>query len=252
MAMDPFKDYFSRHADIYAKYRPLYPNDLFAFLASLSREHKLAWDVGTGNGQAAIGLAAHYAHVIATDPSRDQITHCLPYPNVQYLVETAENNSILTRSVDLITIASALHWFNFDVFYKEANRVLKPDGIIAAWCYLIPTVSKDVDAIIHYFHHHTLNDYWLAENRLIDKEYSTIPFPFRKINAPDYFYEKPMTLLDFMGYLNTWSATQRFIIENNINPTDELLHKLQKVWTNVEEAKTVTWKLILKIGKKTN
>ncbi len=248
--MENFKDNFSKQADIYAKYRPLYPDNLYSFLASLTKEHKLVWDCGTGNGQAAIGLAEHYEQVMATDPSEKQIKHCLAHPKVKYLVEAAENNSILTNSIDMLTIANALHWFNFDVFYEEANRVLKPDGIIAAWCYGIPTVSNDVNEIVNHFHYKTLNNYWVAENRLVEKEYTTIPFPFQKINAPDYFYEKQMTLYDFIGYLNTWSATQRFIIENKINPTDELFHKLLSVWTNANEEKTVTWKLILKIGKK--
>ena len=180
--MENFKDNFSKQADIYAKYRPLYPDNLYSFLASLTKEHKLVWDCGTGNGQAAIGLAEHYEQVMATDPSEKQIKHCLAHPKVKYLVEAAENNSILTNSIDMLTIANALHWFNFDVFYEEANRVLKPDGIIAAWCYGIPTVSNDVNEIVNHFHYKTLNNYWVAENRLVEKEYTTIPFPFQKIN----------------------------------------------------------------------
>ena len=55
-----FKDYFSERAELYAAYRPLYPDTLFEFLAGLTPEHRAVLDCGTGNGQAAVGLAAHF------------------------------------------------------------------------------------------------------------------------------------------------------------------------------------------------
>ncbi|MEK7716601.1 MAG: SAM-dependent methyltransferase, partial [Pseudomonadota bacterium] len=68
-----FKDHFSQHAGDYARYRPDYPEALFAFLTKSVTQHELAWDCGTGNGQAALGLAGHFDRVIATDPSQTQI-----------------------------------------------------------------------------------------------------------------------------------------------------------------------------------
>ena len=171
--MNAFKDNFSQQSDIYVKYRPLYPVELYTYLSSLTVDHAVAWDCGTGNGQAAIGLAAFYEQVIATDPSEQQIRNCLPNDKVKYLVEKAENNSIASGSIDLLTIANALLWFDFDIFYREAHRVLKPNGIIAAWAMGVPSISPPVDKIINHFHDHTLNDFWLAENRLVEKGYTT-------------------------------------------------------------------------------
>jgi len=247
--MTSFKDNFSKQADIYVKYRPLYPTELYSFLASLTMDHELVWDCGTGNGQAAIGLAAFYNKIIATDPSEQQIKNCLPNEKVKYLVEKAENTSLRSNSVDLLTIANALHWFDFEVFYKEADRVLKNNGIIAAWTYGLPLISPDIDKIIKLYHDETLNNYWLPENRLVEKEYATIPFPFQQISSPQFFYEKTMNLNDLIGYLNTWSATQRFINENQFNPTEQLRKDLLPVCKDMDLEKKLTWKLILKVGR---
>lgn len=244
-----FKDNFSKQSDIYVKYRPHYPVALYSYLSSLTADHDLAWDCGTGNGQAAIGLAAYYNQVIATDPSEQQIKNCLPHNKVQYLVEKAENNSLASSSVDLLTVANALHWFDFDIFFPEAHRVLKPNGIIAAWAMGVPAISPAIDDIIQHFHDHTLNDHWLAENRLVEKGYTTIPFPFQEIDTPAFFCEKKMNLHDLIGYLNTWSATQRFIAVQQFNPTEKVQARLTEVWEDPHAEKTLTWQLVLKVGR---
>lgn len=247
--MQNFKDNFSKQSDIYAKYRPHYPKELFEFLASLTQQHHLAWDCGTGNGQAAIGLAEFYETVIATDPSDQQIKNATPHPKIKYKVERSEESSFASDSVDLLTVANALHWFNFDLFYREVNRVVKNNGVIAAWTNHLPIISPEIDVIVKHYHDVTLNNYWQAENRLAEKLYATVPFPFEEIKHPGFFTEKKMALHDLMGYLNTWSATQRFINENKFNPTDELLTKLIGLWGIANIEKTVTWKLALKIGR---
>lgn len=247
--MPAFKDNFSKQSDIYVKYRPHYPAGLYSYLSSLSQEHQLAWDCGTGNGQAAIGLAEFYKTVIATDPSEQQIKNALPNARVEYRVEKAENTSLESRSIDLVTIANALHWFDFEVFYAEVKRVLKPNGLIAAWAYTIPSVSPEVDRLLRHYHDHILGDYWLPENRLVEKEYKTIPFPFQEVLSPGFFSERMMTLEDLTGYLNTWSATQRFINEHKFNPAEQLRKELISVWGEKGSEKKLTWKLTLKVGK---
>jgi SAM-dependent methyltransferase len=247
--MANFKDNFSRQSDIYAKYRPHYPKELYAYLASLTNEHELAWDCGTGNGHAAIDLANFYNKVIATDPSEQQIRNAFPNQKVIYKVEKAEANSLATGSADIITVANALHWFDFDAFYKEAVRVLKNNGIVAAWSYRIPNISPQIDRIVNDFNDKILDDYWRAENRLVDNEYKTIPFPFPEIESPLFFSERKMTLEDFIGYLNTWSATQRYISQHGTNPTDLVKDKLSQVWKEGDIEKTLRWKLVLKVGR---
>lgn len=247
--MATFKDNFSKQSDIYVKYRPHYPPALYEYLSSLTKNHELVWDCGTGNGQAATGLAEFYDSIIATDPSEQQIKNSIPHHKVNYRIEKAEDNSVPSNSVDLLTIANALHWLDFDPFFEQARRVLKKDGIIAAWAYRLPVISPEVDEIVHKFHYGILDSYWLPENRLVEKEYTTIPFPFKSIDVPDFHCEKHMDLDGLIGYLNTWSALQRFISQNNFNPTDALREELQTVWKDSAEKKKHTWKLTLKVGR---
>jgi len=247
--MEDFKDNFSKQSDMYVRFRPHYPIDLFAHLSHLTEHHRLVWDCGTGNGQAAIGLSHFYHTIIATDPSERQIQNAIPRERVTYKVEKAEQSSFKDRSVDLITVANAIHWFDFEAFYAEVHRVLKPTGIIAVWAYGVPSISAVINPIVNRYHYQTLDNYWLAENRLIEKEYTTIPFPFEEIKSPTFYYEKPMNLIELIGYLNTWSATQRFIEQNQSNPTVEVYNELKKVWPDDHMEKMVTWKLILKVGR---
>ncbi|HLG38282.1 MAG TPA: class I SAM-dependent methyltransferase [Chitinophagaceae bacterium] len=242
-----FKDHFSSNAYNYARFRPGYPKELFSFLASLTNDHLYAWDCGTGNGQAAIELAQYYDKVIATDPSAEQVKNSFPHPKVEYRVEPAEQNTIQSDSLDLLTVSNALHWFNWDVFYKEVPRVLKKDGIIAAWAYATPFVNPEVDKILKHFHDNVIGPFWQHENRLVEYGYKDVPFPFERISAPEFVYEKQMTLDEFIGFLNTWSATQRYILANKINPTDELKSLLSNVWDGAE--KKVNWNLILRVGR---
>lgn len=85
--MKTFTDLFSQQSDIYAQYRPHYPQQLFDYLASLTSGHELAWDCGTGNGQAAVCLAALYNQVLATDPSEQQLKHATQHPKVLYKIQ---------------------------------------------------------------------------------------------------------------------------------------------------------------------
>jgi len=244
-----FIDNFSKQAAIYARYRPHYPAELFDFLASLTPAHELVWDAGTGNGQAAAALAERYEAVVATDPSAEQIRHATQHERVEYRVEPAETPSLESGVADIVTVANAMHWFKLDEFYKEVRRVLKPGGIVAAWAYAVPTIAPEVDKIIRHLHDVTLDSFWVHENRLVEQEYRTIPFPFEEISAPSFVSTRQFTLDDIVAYLDTWSATQKYMATHGVSPTAPLGNELACVWGDGNEEKTVTWKLVLKVGR---
>lgn len=245
-----FKDNFSRQSDLYVKYRPQYPSELYSYLQGLTEEHQLAWDCGTGNGQAALGIAKHYARVVATDPSEEQIRNAFPHKNVFYSVKTAEHSGLQDQSVDLITAANALHWFDFERFNKEANRVLKPGGVIAAWGYGNPSHSEEIDRVITHFHDEIIGAYWLPENRLVEKKYSTIPFPYSEITAPLFKIEKDLGFKDLTGLFGTWSAVQRYKDRNGNDPVKKIEEDLKAAWQDLSVQKPFTWNLVLRVGRK--
>ena len=115
-----FHDHFSGHAASYATFRPTYPDELFRILAESCVQHRLAWDCATGNGQAAAAVAEHFARVIATDASAEQIEAAPARRGVEFRVGRAEESGIEDRSVERSTVAQARH--GCDILYR--SRVL--------------------------------------------------------------------------------------------------------------------------------
>lgn len=247
--MSHFKDNFSKQSSSYARFRPTYPRELFQYLCSIVKETELAWDCGTGNGQCAISLAPYFKKVIATDPSEQQIKNAIAHPGVIYKVEKAEACSLDDNSADLVCIAQALHWFEFDKFFPQVKRVLKQDGIIAAWAYSGPVTGTEIDKLVSHYDNEVIGHLWLPENRLIDRGYKTIPFPFEELATPSFEIKKELSPDELIGHISSWSATQRFIDQHKTDPTIGLKEDLLKVWGNKDEKKDVTWKMILRVGR---
>lgn len=248
LKMESFKDNFSKQSNAYQKYRPSYPKELFEYLSNISKTHNLAWDCGTGNGQSAVGLAHYFENVYATDPSERQISNALSHPKITYRVEKAETCSLENKSADLITVAQALHWFDFEKFYAEVKRVLKPNGIIAVWTYSLPKISFEIDEIVLHFQDNILGGFWQKENQFVSEEYRTIPFPFKEIETPSFKFQKKITFEDLKGLLVSWSATQRYKDQNGTDPVLEIENNLLNLWRKSHETKLATWNIFLKVG----
>lgn len=202
----PFNDHFTPVSTHYARFRPIYPEALFAWLATTVPARDLAWDCAAGSGQATLDLARHFTRVIATDASRAQIDAASPHPNVEYRVAPAEASGLSEATVDVITVAQALHWFDLDRFYAEVHRVLKPSGILAAWTYGVQTMDEArVDACVQTFYRETVGPCWPPERRYVENGYQTLPFPFREIPAPKFHMTATWTLPELLGYLRSLS-----------------------------------------------
>jgi SAM-dependent methyltransferase len=248
-----FSNHFSETAKSYREFRPSYPKELFDFLATLTPKHHLAWDCATGNGQAAVSLAKHFDKVVATDASEKQIANAIKDPKVEYSVALAEETKLKSHSVDLITVAQALHWFRFDEFYSEVHRVAVPDGIIAVWAYgVLQCGDLGVDDAVNDFYWNLLakDNYWPPERKYIDDNYTTIPFPFEVIAAPKIVMTASWTREGYLDYLRTWSAVQKYIERNGRDPVAELLsERVHASWKDGDTAREFRTELILKVGK---
>lgn len=244
-----FQDHFSGHADDYARFRPSYPDTLYAFLAKVVGAHDLAWDCATGNGQAAVGLAAHFARVVATDASASQIEHAAAHPNVEYRVAEASASGLADASVDLVTIAQALHWFDTPAFYTEVRRALKPGGACAAWGYGLMRVAPAIDAVIDRFYHEVVGPYWPPERAHLDAGYRTLGFPFPEIAAPAFAMEAAWPLAGLRGYLATWSAAKRYAKTTGNAPLDVIGADLARAWGVADAPRRITWPLFLRVGR---
>lgn len=252
--MAGFKDLFSKQSKEYAASRPTYPKALFEFLAGLVEHRGLAWDCATGNGQAAAALAEYFDSVVASDASKKQIENARAgnSPNVHFKVFSAEKPDLADASVDLVTVAQALHWFCLDDFYREVRRVAKKDAVIAAWTYGLHSISPAMDQITQEFYADIVGRYWPPEIRYVKNKYEDIPFPFQPVKTPDFQIELEWDLKNLVGYLYSWSSTQKYIEENKSDPVEKVYPDLEAEWGGKKEEdakKKVTWPIYMRVGR---
>jgi ubiquinone/menaquinone biosynthesis C-methylase UbiE len=250
-----FRDHFSGHATSYREARPLYPSALFDWLAEAAPARTLAWDAGCGNGQASVALARHFARVLATDPSANQIANAGTRSNVEYRVEPGEQCSLADTSADLVTVAQALHWFDFARFFAEVRRVLKPGGAFATWAYADCRVMPAVDVLKDRVYVDLTGPYWPPERAYVDAGYRTIPMPFgddapfEEIAAPAFEMRVDWNAAQFLAYLRSWSATQRHIKANGSDPVATVEAEIRDAWGDPEQLRAVRWDFHLRCGR---
>lgn len=242
-------DHFGQLAGAYATFRPHYPEPLFEWLASITPRHELAWDAGTGNGQAATALARHFNRVLATDLSADQLENAIAHPKVEYRVSAADQSGAPAASVDLVTVAQALHWFDIPAFMAEARRVMVPSGAVAAWTYgVVRADEPTADQVLHDFYYHEIGPWWPANRKLVEEGYQGVPFPFTRIAVPNFEMKVRWSLSELTGYIGTWSSVSRYRKSKGADPIPPLHRRLAESWGNPLERREIRWPLSVLAG----
>ncbi|XWS29927.1 hypothetical protein CRYUN_Cryun24cG0072600 [Craigia yunnanensis] len=253
---------FDKQADLYLDARPTYPSEWYSMLAARTLHHSLAWDVGTGNGQAAIGVAEHYEQVIASDVSEAQLKHAIPHPQVKYLYAplSISDDELLAsiggeNSVDLVTVAQAVHWFDLPKFYSLVTRLLrKPGGVLAVWCYNDIIVSPTFDPVMKRFHDTTL-PYWNPNIQYLFDGYRTLPFPFENVGLGSE--GQPLALdipkkLSFEGFLRmvrSWSAMVTAKNQGVDLLSEMVVKELESAWGGSDLVRSIAYKAFMLAGK---
>ena len=244
-------DHYSAVARQYAEFRPAYPPALFDWLAGLAPSSDLAWDCGTGSGQAALGLAGRFAHVHATDPSTAQLERAPVHPCIDYRAGREADSGLAAGSVALVTAAQAAHWFDLAAFYAEANRVLAPGGLLAIWSYGAPRIDQEIGRRLDRFRRERVGEYWPPGREHVDDGYRRVPFPYPEIPPPAFSIELRWSLPQLLGYVSSWSAVARCREREQRDPVDELASAIAPEWGEPAMLRRITWDIALRAGRKT-
>lgn len=244
-----FKDHFSASAADYAIARPLYPQALFEWIASISPAHGQVWEAGCGNGQASRDLAKHFDAVLATDPSAAQIAQASAPDNVAFAVEPGERCSLPSASVDAVCVAQALHWFDREAFFAECERVLKPGGVLVAWGYqdiVVPPALADANARFQ----DEIRDYWPPERELVDTAYADFDWPFDRIDPPGFAMDADWPLSRLLTYFSSYSAVKRYREACGADPVAAQAETFAATWGDANATQRLHWPLFVHARRK--
>lgn len=240
------KDLFSDCSALYQQARPSYPQEVITEILQYVPSKQFAWDCGAGSGQFTQLLVPYFEQIVATDMSRQQLHQAPYFENVSYQVQPAEHTTFADRSFDLIVVAQALHWFNFDAFYAEVRRTLKEDGVIATVGYsTLSTSDSMLNALLEHLYSVTLADDWDPERKHVDAHYESIPFPFTLVAQHEFEMRFRWRASQVLGYLNTWSAVKKHRKAHGKDPLAQISAYLKDDDQQIE----VSFPVFLKVGK---
>ena len=244
-----FADHFSTIAAGYAAHRPRYPQALADALAERCTHHDLAWEAGCGNGQLSVRLAARFAHVIATDPSRAQLDAAERHPAIEYRCESAEQVTLGDATADLAVAAQAAHWFDWPRYVAEVGRVARPGALVALVSYGVLRLPGEVGPVIEHYYRDVVGPYWPPGREHVENGYRDLAWPWPVVEAPVLDMTAEWTRDELIGYVATWSATVKLVDTVGPAPFEALRARLAEVWPG-DDRRTVTWPLALRFARR--
>jgi ubiquinone/menaquinone biosynthesis C-methylase UbiE len=243
------KDLFSNQAATYARYRPTYPRELYQWLLERTRGRERALDCATGNGQAAVALAEHFAEVEAIDISEGQLAQATLKENIHYRLSRVEETPFPDKHFDLVTMAQAFHWIDSVKFCAEMNRIGKPGALVACWSYKFPLAGDaTVNRVIRDFYDNITGPYWEPERAHVDNDYANLAFDFSDVETARFESVFQWTREDLLGYFASWSATQKYMRLNGESPLKHVEGPLAEVLPE-DKPIEIRFPLYLKAGR---
>ncbi|XP_061186172.1 putative methyltransferase DDB_G0268948 [Saccostrea echinata] len=249
----------SEHSDMYHKFRPTYPPEMYEFISEYSKSGTgtldTAVDVGCGTGISTIPLCKYFQKVTGVDVSETQIKTARmvhKQSNVSFFISRAEQMEFLSDcSVDLVTVAQTMHWLEMEPFYKEVIRILKPRGSIVIYGYGNGTLNKsEGNLVIEKFFNHDLEEFWDSRSRHADNFYQNMYLPFSGWERKsDFFIQNKWSANEVVGYLSTWSSCRKYLKKN---PKSGRLDEIQQQLIDIYNGQkiTITWPMVVFVGRK--
>ncbi len=248
MAME-YRESFSGKGPGFSNLRPQYPDELYKTIADLCDDTDSAWDAGCADGSSSVKLGDYFDEVTATDSDEELINSAPSHINVTYHVGQPEISTMDDKNADLVACANSLHRMNLETFHNEAKRVIKPGGVVAAWTYNLINVSEEVDDVIAHFYKRVIGSYWPKEHEHVHKKYKKIPFDFADVKRHEFVMTRKWGVLDLIGYLHSWEATQKYKEKNGTDPVEPIRKEILKSWNWVNEEREVSWPIYMITGR---
>lgn len=245
----PARNWFEQGGRAYARFRPEYPPQLAAFLASSAPDNRLAVDVGCGNGQLTQLLAPHFGAVVGLDPSADQIANIVPNERITYQCAAAEQLPLADNTASLITAAQAAHWFNLPAFYQEVRRIAAPACVLALISYGVLDLEPALNERFQKFYRDEIGPYWPPERKLVDTGYATIDFPFEELATPHLEIKVNWHLSEFLGYLLTWSAVRSAREAGREEVLLSFANDISEAWGDGDSRRAIAWPINMRLGR---
>jgi len=254
----PFADHFSGHSSVYAKFRPGYPQEVYDRILEFGgpdlKQKGIAVDIGCGSGQATKRLHDFFPKVFGIEPSPQQLEQAEQIDGIEYICARAEQTPLPAGEADLITVATAVHWFNLAEFWPEVDRILRPGGIIAIWTNgeTVTTNNEKADLAYKKFNEKIFS-YWAPQNHQVFDKYKDVHIPYERKERGYIYSKRSIPLFFFTGFLRTWSAYQSFMKDH---PEEKILEELEEEikiaygLSSSEEKIEIDWEVILLLGQK--
>ena len=142
-------------SESYAKYRDIYPEQLYDRLRELgvAADGSTWLDIGTGTGVLPQNMYNEKAQITGVDISKEQIHYARlnaekHHWNINYIVSPAESTGLPDNSFDSITAAQCFWYFDREKIRSEIKRLLKPAGILIK-IYLTYTLDDEIASMSH-------------------------------------------------------------------------------------------------------
>ena len=199
----------------------------------------------------AVRLAEDFDKVWATDLSEKQLREAEANPKVEYHQAEAHHSGLPDSSVALVTVATAVHWFDQASFYEEVQRVLSPHGVLAVWTYGPNLVAPEPLAQVVSALSDRLDEDWPTGIEWVKGAYQDLPFPFPTLQLEPLDFRLDWTIDDLFGWIGTWSAVHRHRARTGEEPLTGVRSELEEVWPHdLKQPARIVFPLYYKIGRK--
>ena len=223
----------------YAKFRPVYPKTVAQIITSYMKSNgslcfQTAVDIACGSGQSTFLLCDSFQEVIGVDISKTQIEqakikaaeHPSTKTNVQFIVGDAHHLPIESSSIDLVTCATAWHWLDPDLFYAEAQRVLKPRGCLVVYSCGFRIINNDrmKTAFDSFIDELFCSNCFSKQNLHVLNEYKSVTLPFLETKRIEFDFPQTSSIEQLLGLMSSISMYNSYCEKF---PENNLLHRIK-------------------------